>query len=108
MSFLNSGRFHIGGALLIAALMFLTVTTSIENILFNAVVSEFVLSIDEPFYLALLPSKTRRLLLLFKLIPITHGVGGKGLDRCMMAVGAFSVSLLAFAFGALCCQKWTV
>ncbi len=81
--------------------MFLAVTTSIEDILLNAVALEFVLNIDELLFLSLAPMKTRRFLLLLKHIPSKHGVVLKGLDRNLLCSCTFTVSFLAYAVGAL-------
>jgi hypothetical protein len=94
-------RFAVALALLLAGAMFLAVTTSIEDILLNAVALEFVLNIDELLFLSLAPMKTRRFLLLLKHIPSKHGAVFKGLDRNLMCAATFTVSFLAYAVIAL-------
>jgi hypothetical protein len=81
--------------------LFLVVTTSIEDILLNAVALEFVLNIDELLYLSLAPMKTRRLILLLKHIPIKQAYAWKGLDLNAFVAGVFTVSFLAAVFGFL-------
>jgi len=109
MSSLGTGRFiyltvlifcrgFVASCLLVQGAHYLAVTTSIEDIILNAVALEFILRIDELLYEVMAPVKTRALLLMLEPLRLPDPITWRGLDFDGVAATCACVGFFAVAY----------